>query len=117
MAKKSSAPALNEKEWKARLVAMREDLSQLIALHHEPHAAPELDQTTVGRVSRADTIQEHEMASATQRRRQQEVAKIDAALKRLDAGEFGFCVNCGKRISDARLELDPTTPFCVGHAK
>ncbi len=117
MAKKSSAPALTDTQWKARLVAMRDELSQLIALHHEPHSAPELDQTTVGRVSRADAIQAHEMASATQRRRQQEIAKIDAALKRLDAGEFGFCVNCGKRISDGRLELDPTTPFCVAHAK
>lgn len=117
MAKKTSVPAVNAEEWKARLVAMREDLSQLIALHHEPHAAPELDQTTVGRVSRADAIQEHEMASATQRRRQQEVSKIDAALKRLDADEFGFCVTCGKRVSAGRLELDPTTPFCVAHAK
>lgn len=117
MAKKKSAPELNKEQWKARLVAMREDLSQLIALHHEPHAAPELDQTTVGRVSRADAIQEHEMASATQRRRQQEIAKIDAALNRLEEGEFGFCVTCGARISDGRLELDPTTPFCVKHAK
>lgn len=117
MAKKKSAPELNKEEWKARLVSMREELNQLITLHHEPHAAPELDQTTVGRVSRADAIQEHEMASATQRRRQQGVAKINAALQRLEAGEFGFCLTCGERISAGRLELDPTTPFCVKHAK
>ena len=32
-----------------------------------------------------------------------QLAAVDAALARLDAGTYGTCVTCGKPISDARL--------------
>ena len=41
-----------------------------------------------------------------------EVAKIDAALTRMEAGEYGFCTKCGSEISSERLDLLPFTPFC-----
>ena len=41
-----------------------------------------------------------------------EVAKIDAALSRMEAGEYGFCTKCGSEISSERLDLLPFTPFC-----
>ncbi|WP_417806838.1 TraR/DksA family transcriptional regulator [Thioclava sp.] len=46
----------------------------------------------------------------------QELRVIEAALQRLDAGEYGFCVTCGERIDEARLDLLPATPFCRLHA-
>ncbi len=45
-----------------------------------------------------------------------EVRAIFAALKRLDTGEYGFCVTCGERIADERLDTLPATPFCRHHA-
>ncbi|THH35180.1 TraR/DksA family transcriptional regulator [Aliishimia ponticola] len=42
----------------------------------------------------------------------EELRGIDAALKRVDEGEYGFCVKCGSEISPERLELLPATPFC-----
>ena len=41
-----------------------------------------------------------------------EITKIDAALKRIEDGEFGACVKCGSEISAERLEVVPHTPFC-----
>ncbi len=41
-----------------------------------------------------------------------EIEQIDAALVRLAAQEYGFCVKCGDEISDQRLDLLPATPFC-----
>jgi len=41
-----------------------------------------------------------------------EMAKIEAALDRMEEGEFGYCVKCGNEISTERLELLPHTPFC-----
>ena len=41
-----------------------------------------------------------------------EIRQIDAALSRFDAGEYGICQKCGAKISDARLDLLPATPFC-----
>jgi RNA polymerase-binding transcription factor DksA len=43
---------------------------------------------------------------------QAEMAQIRAALGRMDAGDYGFCVTCGDAISDERLDLLPFTPFC-----
>jgi len=41
-----------------------------------------------------------------------EMRAITAALERMDAGEYGDCVSCGKSISEERLDVLPYTPFC-----
>lgn len=41
-----------------------------------------------------------------------ELRMIEAALKRMEEGEYGYCVTCGDRISEERLDLLPATPFC-----
>lgn len=43
---------------------------------------------------------------------QQEVRKIEAALARIEAGEYGLCAKCGKDIGEERLNVVPFTPFC-----
>lgn len=43
---------------------------------------------------------------------QQELRRIEAALERIDAGEYGVCVKCGAEIGEARLDALPYTPFC-----
>lgn len=48
---------------------------------------------------------------------QDEIAAIDAALARMDAGTYGDCVICGEAISEERLDILPHTPFCKDHAK
>lgn len=46
-----------------------------------------------------------------------EIARIRAALARMEAGDYGFCVSCGTEISPERLDLLPYTPFCRACAK
>jgi RNA polymerase-binding transcription factor DksA len=41
-----------------------------------------------------------------------ELRMIDAALARLEEGEYGHCQKCGTEISPERLDLIPATPFC-----
>lgn len=41
-----------------------------------------------------------------------EIRMIRAALARVRAGAYGYCVTCGERIRDERLDLLPATPFC-----
>ncbi len=43
---------------------------------------------------------------------QAEIRMIQAALGRMDAGEYGFCVKCGNEIMPERLDVLPYTPFC-----
>jgi DnaK suppressor protein len=41
------------------------------------------------------------------------VQKIDAALRRIDDGEFGFCDDCEEPIAKPRLEAIPWTTLCI----
>ena len=73
----------------------------------------ELDQQSVGRLSRMDALQRQALAQATQRRRLARRVRIKAALDRIEEGEFGFCQDCGEPIPRARLMLDATLPNCI----
>ncbi len=39
--------------------------------------------------------------------------QIDAALKRVARGEYGFCRSCQKEIGKKRLAAIPWTPLCI----
>ena len=43
---------------------------------------------------------------------QQELRKIEAALRRITSGTYGTCARCGTDIAPARLDLLPYTPVC-----
>ena len=45
------------------------------------------------------------------------IGLIDEALRRLERGEYGRCVICGKDIPAERLDLVPETPFCIEDAE
>ena len=76
-----------------------------------------LDQTSVGRLSRMDALQIQAMALAQQRRREAEEAAIDAALRRLDEGDYGICLKCGGDIAEARLAHAPAVTLCIDCAR
>jgi RNA polymerase-binding transcription factor DksA len=42
-----------------------------------------------------------------------EVARIDAALARIEDGAYGECVTCGEPIAEKRLAILPETPHCA----
>ena len=73
----------------------------------------QLDQTSVGRLSRVDALQQQAIAQETQRRRQLRRQRIKLALARIDSDEFGYCEKCGEPIPQKRLELDWTVRTCV----
>ena len=64
----------------------------------------------------ASERQGDEVLSALGNAEELELRQIDAAMVRIEEGEYGFCVTCGAEIEAARLELLPATPFCAKHA-
>lgn len=99
--------------YKTALLKEREEIEKSLALAEDSTKPVELDQTTQGRVSRIDAIQQQEMVLAAQRRREQRLSMIDSALKRIESGDFGYCIICDEAIPEKRLELDPATLKCV----
>lgn len=95
----------------------RVQLGDLIAGAREQVRPVELDQTRVGRLSRVDALQDQAMARETERRRQIDLQRVDAALERIDDGNFGYCVLCGEPIPIKRLAFDPAFTTCISCAK
>jgi len=55
-------------------------------------------------------VNEHDLALGSNR---QERERILAAQQRLDAGTYGSCVDCGRRIDEERLEARPQVDRCL----
>jgi DnaK suppressor protein len=45
------------------------------------------------------------------------LAAIEAAMQRLNVGQYGMCTNCGLAIATERLDALPATPTCVNCAQ
>lgn len=95
------------------MLATRAELEALDAGAKGETQPVELDQSSVGRLTRMNALQGHEMALEEARRRQQQRAEIDGALRRIEAGEYGSCFVCGEAIDTRRLEVAPATTRCV----
>jgi DnaK suppressor protein len=72
----------------------------------------QLDQSAVGRLSRIDNLQTQGLTKGLQAREQAKLGQLNEALKRLDAGNFGRCVECGAPIAFERLLIFPEAPNC-----
>jgi DnaK suppressor protein len=44
---------------------------------------------------------------------EQVISAIDAALKRIDDGKYGTCVDCGHEIPRERLQASPWASLCI----
>ena len=98
---------------KARLEARAAELAEAERSSADERRSVELDQQSVGRLSRMDAMQVQAMSNAQSRRRATELRRIEAALKRWEEGEYGYCAGCGEEIAERRLDLDPATPLCM----
>ena len=92
-------------------------LDQEDALGADNRATVELDQQSVGRLSRMDALQGQAMAKAHHARHAAERHRLMRALARMDEGEFGYCEDCGDAIAPARLDSDPAAPLCISCAR
>ncbi len=101
---------------KARLAAIRSELENLSSVSAEMRAPVELDQNSVGRLSRMDAMQQQAMAQATERKRAHDLVRIEMAERRIAEDEYGYCEECGDEIPDGRLAIDPMAERCVGCA-
>ncbi len=58
-----------------------------------------------------NATREHEMALATNNREM--LYQTERALRRIEAGTYGLCENCGSPIGKARMQVFPRATLCV----
>ena len=90
-------------------VALREDLfNQTGEGLHTQYDIPQ----DIGERSMLDLLSDAGLAVADIRRAQ--LSQLEEAQRRLEAGRYGRCEECGEVIALQRLQLLPFTATCVG---
>ena len=98
---------------RASLLAER---ARLLTELGEPIQAP--GQMTYGsQAAAASQVFEQQRDLALRERSRGELERIEAALRRLDAGTYGTCASCGGQIAAERLEAIPWAPTCIDCAR
>jgi DnaK suppressor protein len=103
----------DEAEVRRTLQARLDELQAASAATEADRKPVELDQASVGRLSRMDAMQVQAMSAAAERRRANEIRRLKAALARLADGEYGYCVTCGDEIAPKRIAIDPAVASCI----
>ena len=74
----------------------------------------QLDQQTVGRLSRMNALMNEGLAQGSMSRAGEELGLIEQALERIEVGTYGFCQTCSESIDVDRLTAIPETLHCSG---
>ena len=101
--------ALDLEPFRASLLAERR---RLLAEIGEAIVAP--GQMTYGsQAAAASQVFAQQRDLALRDRSDQQLALVDEALARLEAGTFGTCVRCGRPVGADRLEALPWAARCI----
>ena len=105
--------AVDLKTARKQLERKQQELMDLQKISEQDSKPVELDQQSVGRLSRMDAMQGQAMAQEQQRRRNYDLIRIEAAFRRIDNDEYGYCLECGEDIADKRLKIDLMATLCI----
>lgn len=96
------------REIRERLTAHKAELRKRVSTIHE-HARNPLEQDSAEQAAQLGNVA---VVSALESEAVQQIAEIDAALQRLEAGTYGACVSCGEPIGEGRLKVRPAATQC-----
>jgi DnaK suppressor protein len=109
-----SEPFMNERQreyfrrklnmWKEEILRESRETIQNLQAETVPHA---------DLADRASTEAERQLELRTRDRQRKLIAKIDAALQRIEDGTYGYCEETGEPISIKRLEARPIATLSI----
>lgn len=65
----------------------------------------------------ASEVEDYEHQTSIEAQLESALQQIDAALARIDAGNYGICAVGGEAIAEERLKVAPAASTCVEHSK
>ena len=91
-------------DWKTEI--LEGSKTTISNLQQETSALPDI-------VDRASAESDKALELRTRDRQRKLISKIDSALRRIDEGTYGYCVDTGEPISLKRLEARPTATMTL----
>jgi len=100
-------------QFKDNLLKLKADISRMLQTQSEPKELRDaFDDPDI-----ATEMMEKMMSTLVSSNYESNLERIDAALERLQEGQFGKCVVCGTEIPLPRLEALPFTLYCINCQK
>jgi DnaK suppressor protein len=104
--------AIDTEKYRLLLLAERDNLKQDIVGRTELPPTYEddgvLDSADSSARDQATDLEGRLMSMKSDR-----LGQINAALQRIERGDYGICVKCGKDIDPKRLDADPAALTCI----
>lgn len=107
-------PFMNERQlayFKAKLLQWKEEILSQSKLTIEQMQKSSLH--LADPADRASSETDHSLELRTRDRQRKLIAKIDAALRRIETGDYGYCEVTGEPISLRRLDARPTATMTL----
>ena len=95
------------------LEQLQQQLTEQLLRIDEDSRPVQLDQQTVGRLSRMDAMQQQQMAQASRTHMQAHLTRVNLALQAIAGQDYGYCKNCEEAIGFPRLKICPDSQLCV----
>jgi DnaK suppressor protein len=105
----------NSEQIKERLLARQKELEENLSRQKE-NALDSGASEVQDEIDYVTTSSAKALSLSVGTREADSLADVRSALARLESGEYGRCVVCGKEIEPARLKAVPETPYCLEHA-
>lgn len=100
--KREGVAAALENLHKENARSLEDETGELVSGSADQHLADTATETVEREIG--NTLEEHD---------ERLLGAIDAALKRIEDGTYGQCVNCGAPIPEERLEAMPWATLCI----
>ena len=104
---------------KEKLLLIQQKHQELVASYAEDDidandgSSALLNQTSVGRLSLMEAMEEQKTLLNESRQREMLAEKIEGGLRRIENGNYGNCFYCEGEIDFKRLKANPTHTRCV----
>ncbi len=104
---------MNRDKLKKQLLDTKAELEKRVTTIHN-HARKPLNADSSEQAAELGNV---EVVSALETEAVEELASIEAAMQRLENGNYGICISCGEEISEQRLAVRPASLECVDCAE
>ena len=98
---------------KASLEQLKDHLQDQIKQSWQSTEVVNLDQTLIGRISRADAMQQQNVAISARNSATIKLRKVQLALNTIEKNSYGYCRKCDESIGYPRLEAQPEANLCI----
>lgn len=101
------------RDFRDNLIAKRKSIVEVVQRSEDYGREVDSDESAMDIADKASSSYTKEFMFSKSNSDRQLLQAIDAALDRIDSGEYGLCDECGEQIGEKRLTAIPWADLCI----